>query len=352
MDLTQEQQSPIRHNGHPADSPFLRDVLRGLAQRRKAIPAKYFYDEHGSALFDRICELEEYYPTRSELAILRRYGGEITEALGPCCALVELGSGSSLKTRTLLSRLDRPAAYIPIDISSEHLHMAAASLAEAFPEIEVLPLTADFTQPCRLPEPTRPWRRRVVYFPGSTIGNFEAGERSALLARIAELAGPGGGALIGIDLKKSIHVLEAAYNDREGVTAAFNLNVLRRANQELKADFDLDAFDHRAFYNGTEGRVEMHLVSRVPQAVRIAGHRFEFEAGENIHTECSYKFMPDRFKQAARAAGLIPRRLWSDDEGLFGVLYFEADEVPIHPTDRRDSYASHPHRPGVRSGTS
>ena len=337
MDLTQEHHPstpppppPPRHhhdgrNGQPADSPFLRDVLRGLNRRQKTIPAKYFYDERGSKLFDRICELEEYYPTRSELAILRCRAGEIAEAIGPRCALVELGSGSSLKTRTLLRHLDRPAAYIPIDISEKHLQAAAASLAQEFPEIEMLPLTADFTQPCRLPEPTRPWRRKVVYFPGSTIGNFEADERKALLTRIADLAGPGGGALIGIDLEKSTAVLETAYNDREGVTADFNRNVLRRANRELSADFDPETFDHRAIYNGRDGRIEMHLVSRIPQSVRIAGRRFEFAPGETIHTESSYKFSPDRFAESARDAGLTPQHLWTDDDNLFGVLYFTVD---------------------------
>jgi dimethylhistidine N-methyltransferase len=306
-----------------ADQAFLADVLAGLSRPRKQLPCKYFYDERGSRLFDAICELPEYYPTRSELAILERHAGEMAAALGPRCGLVEYGSGSGLKTRLLLGRLGE-GVYYPVDISREHLLASARRLAEEFPAVEVVPVCADFTRPFQLPEARREVGRRVVYFSGSTIGNFPPRQARALLRRISRLVGPGGGLLIGVDLKKDPAVLEPAYDDAAGVTAAFNLNLLVRANRELGADFDLGGFRHLAFYNERHGRVEMHLVSEREQAVRVGGHRFRFAEGETIRTEYSYKFDLEGFAGLARSAWLCVRRVWRDPAGLFSVQYAEA----------------------------
>jgi dimethylhistidine N-methyltransferase len=300
---------------------MLREVLAGLARPDKKLPCKYFYDERGSRLFDEICELEEYYLTRCELAILRRDAGEMAGRLGPGCALVEYGSGSSLKTRLLLDRLDRPAAYVPVDISGEHLLRSARRLARAYPDLEVVPVCADFTRPFPLPPLRHPPRRRVVYFSGSTIGNFGPAEATALLAGIARLCGPGGGLLIGVDLKKDRAILEAAYNDRRRVTAAFNLNLLARLNRELGADFDLGGYRHHAFYNAGPGRIEMHLVSLVAQTVHVGGAAFELAAGETICTEYSYKYGLDDFRALAARVGLAVEQVWTDERGLFSVQY-------------------------------
>jgi dimethylhistidine N-methyltransferase len=299
---------------------LLHDVLRGLSQAHKHLPCKYFYDEEGSRLFDRICELPEYYPTRTEAAILRRHGREIAELLGPRCALIEYGSGSSLKTRLLLDQVPRAAAYVPVDISGEHLARSARALEARYPGLRVLPVCADFTRPLALP-PLPPHDRRAVYFSGSTIGNFGPPEAVGLLAGIARLAGPGGGLLIGVDLKKDVRVLEAAYNDAAGVTAAFNLNLLARINRELGADFDLGRFRHRARYNAREGRIEMYLFSLVRQVVRVGPVAFSFEAGEAVCTEHSYKYDLEGFAQLAGAAGLEVAGVWMDEGRLFSVQY-------------------------------
>jgi dimethylhistidine N-methyltransferase len=309
--------------GRPADGAdaMLREVLAGLARPHKQLPCKYFYDERGSRLFDEICELEEYYLTRCELAILRRHAGQMAGRLGPACALIEYGSGSSLKTRLLLDRLDRPAAYVPVDISGEHLLRSARELARAYPGLEVAPVCADFTRPFTLPPLRQSPRRRVVYFSGSTIGNFGPAEATALLAGIARLCGPGGGLLIGVDLKKDRAILEPAYDDTRGVTAAFNLNLLARINRELGADFDLGRFRHRAFYNEGAGRIEMHIVSRAAQTVHVGGTAFELAEGETICTEYSYKYGLDEFRDLAARAGLALEQVWTDEKGLFSVQY-------------------------------
>jgi L-histidine Nalpha-methyltransferase len=302
----------------PERERFLADVLDGLGASPKTLPCKYFYDARGSALFDRICTLPEYYPTRTELAILRRHAAAMAEAIGPRCLLVEYGSGSSTKTRLLLDRLEAPAAYVPVDISREHLLQSAAALAAHYPHLAVIPVCADFTQPFALPDV--PGADRVVgYFPGSTIGNFAPAEATKFLADVAHRCGAGGALLIGVDLRKPRAVLEPAYDDARGVTAEFNRNLLRRVNRELGGDFDLAAFDHRAFWNPARGRVEMHLVSRRDQVLHLAGRTVPFAKGESIHTENSHKYELAGFAQLAAAAGFGVERVWTDDAGLFSV---------------------------------
>jgi L-histidine Nalpha-methyltransferase len=300
---------------------FRADVLRGLFAPEKELPCKYFYDEVGSALFERITELDEYYPTRTELAIMEQHAAEMARLLGPRCLLIEYGSGSSVKTRRLLDQLRHPAGYVPIDVSGEHLRRSARALGEEYPDIEVLPLCDDFTRPLGLPACRKPAARRVVYFPGSTLGNFTPEAALALLRQTAGLCGRGGGLLLGIDLRKDPRVIEAAYNDRRGVTAAFNRNILVRINRELGADFDLDQFAHRAFYDAANGRIEMHLVSRRDQVVHVGGVPFFFVAGEAIHTENSYKYSLPALTDLAGAGGFAAERIWADERQYFSVAY-------------------------------
>ena len=307
-----------------ADSVFLRDVLTGLSRPDRRLSCKYFYDRRGSELFEQICELPEYYPTRCELSILERHAEAMAALLGPDVGLIEYGSGSSRKTRLLLDRLAGAPAYIPVDISREHLHRTAKQLERDYPHVAVTPLCADFSKPFALPRIAREVRRRVVYFSGSTIGNLLPAEAAGLLKHIAVLTGPGGGLLIGIDLKKSRAILEPAYDDARGVTAAFNLNLLARINRELGADFALDQFRHRAFYNEAQGRIEMHLVSQTAQTVRLAGQRFAFAAGETICTEYSHKYSLADFRALAADAGLELQHVWTDEAGLFSVQYAES----------------------------
>jgi dimethylhistidine N-methyltransferase len=312
-------EEPLLRDFEPAREAFLAEALQGLQQTPRLLPCKYLYDAEGSKLFERICELEEYYPTRTELEIMRRHAGEMAEALGTDVMLVEYGSGSSAKTRLLLDHLPRPAAYVPVDISREPLLEAASMLAMQYPDLEVLPVCADFTRRFALPEPSRAPRRTAVYFPGSTIGNFTRERAVALLAEVRALVGPSGAALVGADLVKSRHVLERAYDDAEGVTAAFNLNLLRRMNRELGADFDLDAFSHRAVWVEAEGRIEMHLVSAVDQTARVGDLTLHLERGERICTEHSHKYSLQGFAEMARWAGLDVARVWTDAERLFSV---------------------------------
>jgi L-histidine Nalpha-methyltransferase len=290
---------------------FRADVLCGLRAPMKELPCKYFYDEVGSALFEQITELEEYYPTRTELGIMELHAAEMAALLGPRCLLIEYGSGGSLKTRRLLDRLRDPAGYVPIDVSGEHLRRSAWTLGEEYPEVEMLPLCADFTQPLRLPACRKPVARRVVYFPGSTLGNFTLKAALALLRRTAGLCGRNGGLLVGVDLQKDQRVIEAAYNDRRGVTATFNLNILVRIKQ----------FAHRAFYNAAQGRIEMHLVSRRDQVVRVGGVPFFFAAGEAIHTENSHKYSLPALNDLAEAGGFTVERVWTDERQYFSVVY-------------------------------
>jgi dimethylhistidine N-methyltransferase len=304
-----------------AGRQFRADVLRGLGAPNKELPCKYFYDEVGSTLFEQITELDEYYPTRTELAIMERHAAEMAGMLGPHCLLIEYGSGSSLKTRRLLDQLRDSAGYVPIDVSGEHLRRSARALGEEYPDIEVLPLCADFTRPLVLPACRRPAARRTVYLPGSTLGNFTPDAAIALLRKTAGLCGRAGGLLLGIDMRKDPRVIEAAYNVRRGVTAAFNRNILVRINRELGADFDVEQFAHRAFYNAAQGRIEMHLVSRSEQIVRVGGRPFFFAEGESIHTENSYKYSFLDLADLAVASGFATQRVWEDGRGYFCVVY-------------------------------
>jgi L-histidine Nalpha-methyltransferase len=302
---------------------FLEDATEGLRSRPKRIPCKYFYDERGSGLFEEICRQPEYYLTRTELAIMRDHAAEMAEQIGPRSSLIELGSGSSLKTRLLLGHLKAPASYVPVDISGETLRQSAQALRSEFLGLKVVPVHADFTRPLTLPPAALPERRRVVYIPGSTIGNFDSLEAASLLRGIARLAGPDGGLLIGVDLRKDPAVLHAAYNDRRGVTAAFNRNLLYRMRRELGAGIEPEQFAHRAFYNEAEGRIEMHLASRVRQTIRLEGAFFELVPGETIHTENSYKYDLDGFAALAGRAGFVRTALWLDSARLFSVQHFE-----------------------------
>ena len=309
------------HDLKPAAGSFLHDVLTGLGAPRKALSPKYFYDAKGSQLFDAICELPEYYPTRTELAMLEAFAPEMAELIGPKSAIVEYGSGSGRKTAILL-RAVQPLAYVAIDISGEQLRSAVAGLAAEFPHVRMVAMCADYTSELPLAElDALDARRRVVYFPGSTIGNFTVPEALAFLGNARVVAGARGSMLVGVDLKKTPALLDAAYNDAQGVTAAFNLNVLHRINRELHGDFDLAAFEHRAHYVAEAGRIEMHLVSLRDQAVTIAGRRFAFAAGETIHTENSCKYSVEEFQALARQAGFEPGHVWVDHENLFSIHY-------------------------------
>jgi dimethylhistidine N-methyltransferase len=307
---------------HPAETSLREEVLAGLSARPKSLPCKLFYDERGSILFDEICRLPEYYPTRTETRILEVSAGEIAELIGPGAEILELGSGSSRKIRILLEALETPAAYVPIDISREHLRRSATALAAEFPELRVAAVCADYTAEFEMPNLGE--ERRVAFFPGSTIGNFEPEEAEAFLRRIAKLIGHGGGLVIGVDLKKDRTVLERAYDDAAGVTAEFNLNILRHINGALGADFDLSRFRHVALWNEIEGRIEMHLESRAAQTVSVAGQRFRLTRGERIHTENSYKYEIGEFHRLAGRAGLTARRTWTDEDRLFSVHFLEA----------------------------
>ncbi|MSQ89167.1 MAG: L-histidine N(alpha)-methyltransferase [Betaproteobacteria bacterium] len=298
---------------------FREDVIAGLSLPHKALSPKYFYDAIGSRLFEAICRLREYYPTRSELALTRTHLGAIarfaSQRGSPALALIEYGSGASIKSRLLIEAL-RPSVYIPVDISADALGKAAAKLRRRFAWLEILPVHGDFSRPLKIPM-AQTEGRRLVYFPGSTIGNLTPEEAQAFLRMTRGQVGPEGAMLIGVDLKKDANVLHAAYNDAQGVTAAFNLNLLARINRELRGDFDLRRFRHYAFYNAALGRIEMHLVSLVPQSVNVGNHRFAFEAGESIHTENSYKYSIDGFRALARSAGFKDEKVWLDPKGLF-----------------------------------
>jgi dimethylhistidine N-methyltransferase len=302
---------------------FLNDVLRGLSAVQRSIPSKYFYDSAGSSLFDQICELDEYYPTRTETAIMEQCADQMANALGQDVRLVEFGSGASVKTRVLIDHLIDPVSYVPVDISGEHLLQTADELSAEYPLLDVSPIVADFMQPFKLPTAKLGTARTCVYFPGSTIGNFRPPVASRLLRSIADCCDADGGLLIGFDLQKDPSVIEDAYNDRLGVTAEFNKNLLRRINRELGADFDVDQFEHVAFYNEPAGRVEMRLLSSRAQRVSIAGDCFDFQWGESILTEYSHKYTMDGFEQLAMSAGWTRRSVWTDDRDYFAVMYLE-----------------------------
>jgi len=342
----------------PANEEFCEQVIAGLSQHPRTLPCKFFYDETGSTFFSKICELPEYYITRTEMRILRERGGEIANAVGRGIELIGLGTGAGTKTRILLDNLEAPVAYVPVDISREQLTQSAIAFRKRFPALDVLPVCADYLQPFDLPPRSRVANRTVVYFPGSTIGNLEPEDATDFLKKIADMVGssratlspnrrlyeparrgatmarqslalpdnslcPSPGALLmGVDLKKSKAILERAYNDNAGVTAQFNLNLLARANRELDSDFDLRSWRHRAIYNEKAGRIEMHLVSLRQQTVNIADAAFSFAPGEYIITEFSYKYSPSEMIALAGAVGLRFEKIWTDEQKLFGLFLF------------------------------
>ncbi|TVQ62727.1 MAG: L-histidine N(alpha)-methyltransferase [Phycisphaerales bacterium] len=306
---------------HPPADDVRADVLEGLqAEGQKTVPCKYLYDARGSVLFDEITETKAYYPTRTEMSIFDRESASIADAVGPRAAVIELGSGASLKIRKLLDILDEPAAYVSVEISKEHLAQSAEEAAQAYPDVEVQAVCADFTRPIEMPEIEADHDSRLVFFPGSTIGNFTPEGTRAMLARIRELLiSEADAAIVGADLEKDPSILREAYDDPDGVTAAFNLNLLERLNRELGADFDLASFHHEARYNDQKKRIEMHIVSDREQTVSVAGHRVRFGAGETIHTENSHKFTTAKFSALAGEAGLRLDKAWTDENDLFSV---------------------------------
>lgn len=307
-----------------ATEQFRKDVVLGLSRAQKDIPAKYFYDAEGSRLFEQICRLPEYYPTRTEMEILRLASADIARHLPRQAVLIEFGSGASTKVRQLLHALEQPACYAAIDISVDYLRSALPSLSADFPGLRVIAVGADFSQSFDMPLDV-PESPRVGFFPGSTIGNFSPPEAQRLLAHFAHHLGTRGLLLVGVDLKKNAGILHAAYNDASGITAAFNLNLLVRINRQLGGQFNLSHFAHEAFYNADEGRIEMHLRSLRTQTIPVAGRMFRFAADETIHTENSYKYSIAEFQALAVAAGYHPLKFWTDPNPLFSVHLLRVD---------------------------
>lgn len=305
----------------PPVNDLLEVAQRGFGLKPKRLPSWLFYDERGSALFEQICAQPEYYLTRCEIALMAEHAGSIAGALGSDVRLVEYGSGNARKTHMLLRHLHAPVAYVPVEISHEPLRQSVERLSGEFPQLPLQPLFADFSKPLRLPIPPRAPRRTVVYFPGSTIGNFESRESAALLRKMRNEMGEAGGILIGVDLKKDPAVIEAAYNDRAGVTAAFTLNMLARLNREIGSDFDLSAFAHRAHYNPMAGRIETHIVSRRAQQVKVGSASVPFREDEAIQVEYSCKYSLEDFSALAARAGLAVQQVWTDAQQMFSVQY-------------------------------
>ena len=310
------------HNFHPPFPAFHKEILKGLRKPQKTIQAKFFYDKKGSQLFEEITALEEYYPTRTEISILEQYRKEIAFRIGEDSLLIEFGSGSSKKIRILLDELRSLTAYMPIDISKEFLQESTEDLSLHYPELMIEAVCADYTNFSQLSF-VKTEAKKVAFFPGSTIGNFEPLLAQKFLSRIARTLDEGDGMIIGVDLKKDPQVLHAAYNDVKGVTAEFNRNLLRRINRELKSNFALEHFHHYAFYQPRLGRIEMHLISQCNQRVHIGDEEISFLEGETIHTENSYKYTVNEFQDLARNNGFIPRDVWMDPNHLFGVFYLE-----------------------------
>jgi dimethylhistidine N-methyltransferase len=322
--MPDDMSTPDFHDFAPVQESFEDALVQGLSKPAKSIPSRFLYDTQGSQLFERICELEEYYPTRTELSILEHSAPEIARRIGPNARLIEFGASSSQKVRILLRALERPDAYVPIDVSGEHLRQAAEDIAKDFPDIHVVAVCADYTQPFAVPDVFRGGEgERVGFFPGSTIGNLTHPEAIDFLSLWSRQLGRGGAMVIGVDLQKDKDVLERAYNDAKGVTANFSRNLLARANRELGADFDLSRFRHDAHYNAGIGRIEIHLQSLADQDVHIAGRTFQFRKGEKIQTEYSYKYTLDSFRELARKAGFEPVQAWTDPANLFSVHYIE-----------------------------
>lgn len=299
---------------------LLEEIYEGLEEKQKSLPCKLFYDERGSKLFNFICELDEYYPTRTESMIMKNNIDDIVAVIKDNSLLIEFGSGSSMKTRLLLDNLKNLSGYVPIDISEEHLTETVERLNDEYPELQIIPLATDYTKPFKLPEIHKKAEHKIVYFPGSTIGNFTRKEASVFLKSVAKICGENGGLLIGIDLHKEKEILEAAYNDKENVTAEFNLNILERINREFGADFEINNFSHFAFYNEEEKRIEMHLVSEEEQIVTINERKFFFKRGESILTEYSHKYTLSSFAELAEDHFDIIK-IWMDKNKYFCVLY-------------------------------
>ena len=318
-------ESFIFHDLAPGEESFRDAVLAGLSNVPKSLPCKFFYDERGSALFEAICEVPEYYLTRTELGILEASAPTIAQRIGPNCRLIELGSGASRKVRLLLESMPAPLAYVAVDISREYLRNAAASIAADFPALDVIAVCADYTRPFTLPNISGPAGKTVGFFPGSTIGNFEPEAVVAFLSHCGRLLGPGAEMLIGVDVKKDKAILDAAYNDAAGLNAAFNLNLLHRVAKELDSDIAVEDFEHVAFYKPQEGRVELYIRSKKAQTVTVAGRRFSFGAGELIHTENSYKYAIPEFHALAARAGFRSLDTWTDAERRFSVHYLRRD---------------------------
>lgn len=313
-----------------ASQQFLEDVWAGLSAPRKTLPCKYFYDDEGSALFEKICATDEYYVTRTEMAIFQHSATDMARFIGPQAQIIEPGAGALKKISLLLAALEAPAAYIPLDISADFLQRACRPLQRRFPELDICPLALDFSDTAALTEAlfhsAAAPGQRVIFFPGSTIGNFAPAAAQAFLAGMAAALQPGDGLLIGVDLLKSASILEAAYDDAQGMTAAFNKNLLRRINTELGGELELDNFSHQALFNRQQSRVEMHLRSKRDHCARVAGRPFQFRGGETIHTENSYKYSVEGFTQLAGEAGFVAEGLWLDEEKLFSVHYMRRCE--------------------------
>jgi dimethylhistidine N-methyltransferase len=303
----------------PQEEDFAGALIAGLRAAPKTIPCKYFYDAEGSLLFEKICAVPEYYPTRTELGLLHTYAGEMAHFIGPNAEIVEFGAGAGEKIRPLLDAMEHPRAYLPMDISGPYLTDIAAQLSADYPALAIQPIVGDFTRDFSLP-PSQ--GRTIGFFPGSTIGNFAPGEARAFLAHVARLL-KGGGLLIGVDLVKDPQILHAAYNDSAGITAAFNKNLLARANREAGANFDLTQFSHYALYNPQQRRIEMYLVSAADQRVTVCGRPISFSQGEAIHTEYSYKYTVDGFRALAASAGFVPRQVWCDADQLFSIHWLD-----------------------------
>jgi L-histidine N-alpha-methyltransferase len=310
----------------PDTGSLLEETITGLKSTPPRLPCKYFYDAEGAKLFEQICELPEYYPTRTEIKILVKYLPDMARLIGADARIIEYGSGAGTKIRLLLEALHNPVAYTPIDISREQLTSAATALQRDFPALEIQPICADYSSALTLPQPKGRCARTVVYFPGSTIGNFPPNDAIALLKRFARLAAQGdyaGGLLIGVDVKKNRDRIEAAYNDSQGITADFNLNILKRLNREAGANFSIEQWQHQASWNERSGAIEMHLVSKSEQQVHINGDKFDFALGDSVHTENSFKYSTEEFTALASQAGFSSRGLWQDEEKLFSVHYLE-----------------------------
>lgn len=312
--------APVRSAVRDTSTPR-GEVLAGLLTTPKTLPPKLFYDRRGAELFEQICDLPEYYLTQSELSILRARAGDIARLAGPDCAVVEYGSGAGIKIRVLLDSLQTPRAYVPVDISRAQLEAVAAEVSGEYPGIEVHPIHADYTSRFSLPDLPASVRRRIAFFPGSTIGNFHPAEAAAFLSKVRQAVGRGGALLLGVDRVKNAGILEAAYNDSAGVTADFNRNILNRINRDLDADFDIELFEHVAFFNEEATRIEMHLKAIDAQAVHVDGIAVPFAAGETIWTESSYKYSAESLTNLVSCAGFEVSRLWTDDAEQFYVAW-------------------------------